>query len=153
MRQILLSTLFASFLAAPLAAQNVTSTDPASVLDALQGVGHSATLSSDASGDPMIEAEGDNGPYRIWFYGCTANTRCTSVNFSAGFDLPTGASLDVMNEWNASKLVGRAFLDDENDPFVDHYVVLGGGVSLLNFATFVREWDRALGEFRDVIDF
>ncbi|MEX0968988.1 MAG: YbjN domain-containing protein [Paracoccaceae bacterium] len=138
---------------APALAQNITSTNPEGMVEALANLGQNPELGTDQVGDPLIAAEGESGPYTIWFYNCTNGTACSATIFSAGYDLPDGADIEMINAWNSGKLMGRAYLDDENDPFLDQYLVLGGGMALLTFAQFVNEWDRALGEFRAEIDF
>jgi len=139
-------------LALPAQAENITSTNPEALVEILVELGQTAELTADQIGDPLVRAEGESGPYLIWFYGCTANTRCTGVNFSAGFEPSDGATLELMNEWNAQRVVGRAYLDAQNSPIIDHYVVLGGGVTLLNFNRFVAGWSAALGEFKMLLE-
>ena len=137
----------------PAQAQNISSTDPAGMVAVLAQLGQQPELLTDNDGDPFIAVQGESGPYSIWFYGCTNGAGCTGTIFSAGFDLPDGADIELINSWNAGKLMGRAYLDFENDPFLDQYLVLGGGVTLQTFGQFVTEWDRALGAFRAEIDY
>lgn len=139
--------------ATPLMAQDVTSKNPQGIADALIALGQTTTLAVDSGGDPMIVTTGPAGEYRLWFYGCTNNVDCTVVNISVGFDLATGSTLDLMNEWNAKKLVGRAYLGTESNPNLDQYVPLGGGMSLLNFSQLISQWNFAMGEYIELIGF
>mgnify|MGYP003656965504 FL=1 len=152
MRLLALSCAALLGLAAPVLAQNISSTNPEGMVEALANLGQNPELGTDQVGDPLISAEGESGPYTIWFYGCSGGSGCIATIFSAGFDLPDGADIALVNAWNAGKLMGRAYLDDESDPFLDQYLVSGGGMTLLTFAQFVNEWDRALGEFRADLD-
>ena len=97
-------------------------------------------------------ADGTN--FRIWFYGCDdANSNCTGLNFSAGFDLDKGTTLDKMNAWNNNQLLGYATLDDENDPFLNHFVVTNGGITAEAFQSIIDRWDRAIADFKTEINF
>ncbi len=66
--------------------------------------------------------KGGNRTFFLDGYNCDKNRRCTEFLFSVGFDLPEGMSLEKVNEWNSRQLAGRAYLDDENDPWLDHVV-------------------------------
>ena len=58
-------------------------------------------------------------------YNCSGGG-CTEFLFSIGYDLENGFPLEKINEWNSTRLGGRAWLDDENDPWVDHVISLSG---------------------------
>lgn len=129
----------------------VVASDPQGVLAALQAAGFAGTLGVDGANDPLISGDMEGTPYSIVFYGCQENANCQWLLFSAGFDLPSGASLDVVNQWNQTHLVGQAYLDAEQDPFLNYFVTTTGGLTPANFADAVDWWRVALGEFKTAI--
>jgi hypothetical protein len=131
----------------------LSAADPQGVLTALQGLGHTGSLTTDGVGDPLIQAQTGDTQYEIYFYGCDANTNCQYFLFSAGYDLPNGSTLDVMNQWNASNLVGQAYLGQDNDPFINHFVTTVGGLSQANFADVIESWDVAVSDFEAAIGY
>ena len=58
-------------------------------------------------------------------YNCSGDV-CTEYLFSIGYDLENGFPLDKLNDWNSTRLGGRAWLDAENDPWVDHVISISG---------------------------
>ncbi|MFN3615223.1 MAG: YbjN domain-containing protein [Rubrimonas sp.] len=139
--------------AAPTSAQTIGAADPKGVAGAMQAAGYRAKLTTDGVGDPKIESSAEGVNYSLYFYGCSAGTDCTSLLFQAGFDLPDGTTHDVVNAWNRDRLIGAAWLDHENDPFIEHYVTTVGGLTPDNFAEVLRMWSVAIADFKTHIDF
>ncbi|MEM7693995.1 MAG: YbjN domain-containing protein [Pseudomonadota bacterium] len=135
------------------AAQSVDAAFPTSLVDALQEMGYRAKLETDSAGDPKIRSTADGSNYIIYFYGCQDNINCTGVNFSVGFDLAAGSTFEKMNEWNRTKLVGTAFLDNEGDPRLNYFVVLRNGISRNTFERVVARWEFALNEYKAHVGF
>ncbi len=116
-------------------------------------MGYRAELTTDDQGDPKIKSSASGSNFSIFFYGCNDGSDCTSIQFSAGFDMDNGTTLTVANEWNAHKRYGQVYLDEENDPFLEMDVNLdGGGVSEETFRDTVGIWDKMLAEFQQHID-
>lgn len=134
-------------------AQILDATDPAKLVSAIQELGYPATLDRDGSDDPMIRSSTDGTDFTIYFYGCDAGAACKWLLFRVGYDLSEGTTLAAMNEWNANMLFGRAYLDDEDDPWLEMTVTLDGGVTRQNFADIVDWWDVALEQFEIHIGF
>jgi len=139
--------------AAPAAAQSVSAAWPGSIVDALQDRGYRATLTTDDYGDPKIESGTNGVTFSIYFYGCDdAGAQCRDLQFSAGFDMPDGLSHVSANSWNAEMLMGRVWLDDDMDPFLNHYVVGVDGMSRRAFDRLLDGWDGAVSDFTSYID-
>jgi hypothetical protein len=135
------------------AAQSVTASSPEKLAEIVRAEGYRATVGKDSVGDPMITVGVEGMDTTILFFGCTAGKECQSVVFRAGFDLPNGLAPERVNAWNRENLVGGAWLDDENDPFLDYFVTLTGGVSRENFADALDWWAVAVRGFKEHIDF
>jgi hypothetical protein len=105
-------------------------------------------LGVDRVGDPKIDSAVSGTYFQIFFYNCTANKACATVQFHSAYDLRNPVSLDRINEWNRTKRFGRAFLDKENDPVLEMDVDLDdGGLSRMLFIDNIEFWSSILGEF------
>jgi len=131
----------------------VDATDPQRLASLIQGLGYRAQVDVDGVGDPLLISSVGGSNFRIYFYGCTDNKGCKSLLYKIGYDLTDGTTLDVVNGWNSDKLFGRAYLDDENDPWLELSVNMAGGVSQFNFEDTFDWWEVIIGEFEDYIDF
>ena len=139
--------------ATPALAQTIDATNPAKLASVIQDVGYRATLDVDGAGDPMIRSKAGGTDFQIYFYGCDDGAECKWLLFKVGYDLPGGTTLATVNQWNANTLFGRAYLDDEDDPWLEMGVTLDGGVTQQNFADVVDWWDVVRREFEEHIDF
>lgn len=127
----------------------ITGEDPALIQRLMQDLGYRAQLTKDGRGDPLIRSASMGVNYAIYFYGCKNGTKCSEIQFSAAFDLVDGTSMAVINEWNISRRYGKAYLDEESDPFLDMDVNLwGGGISPATFKDDLEIWNELLVEFR-----
>lgn len=145
---------FAAAWALPVQAQMVRGQDPSTLVRALQKEGMAAKLGTDKMGDPMITSGVGGTTFQVFFYNCTNNKDCATVQFHSGYDLKTPVSLDKLNEWNRTKRFGRAFLDAENDPILQMDVDLDdGGMSQALFIDNIQFWSSILGEFEKHIGY
>lgn len=139
--------------ATPAAAQTVMAAKPETIATALRDAGYRAELTKDGGGDPLIKSSASGVSFSIFFYNCTANKDCSTVQFHAGFNQP-GITLDKINSWNARHRFGRGYLDDEKDPRIEMDVDLDkGGMSNALFKANLDTWESLLGEFQKMIDF
>lgn len=125
--------------------------DPQSIVEALQTLGHTATLGVDKVGDPTISSEIEGTQYGIYFYGCVEHANCQYLHFQAGWDLPDGWTLEAANQWNAGTIVTDAALDAEMDPILEYFVTTTGGLNQANFADAVDWWRLMLSDFKKAI--
>lgn len=129
----------------------VDATDPATIMEIARGYG-SALMESDDAGDPMIVGRIDGNRYAILFYGCRAGTDCTSIQLLAAWENPGHLTLEDVNAWNQENWVGRAYMDEANDPILDFVINLDGGVSVRNLDDSFDWWKLALSEFANALD-
>ena len=99
-----------------------------------------------------IASEFVGARFEVMSVHCNNAKRCTEFLFIAGFDLEDGFPLTKINEWNAERIGGRAFLDDENDPFLDHVVSVSGPGDVAAFREGLFLWQAAIDDFADFID-
>lgn len=153
-----ISTLGAAVAAAILVAgtalgETLDATDPAKLVSVIQSLGYRATLDRDNVGDPLIRSSAGGTEFAIYFYGCSGGAACKSLLFKVGYDLIEGTTLEAMNEWNKTALFGRAYMDEENEPWLEMSVTLDGGITRENFADVYDWWDVILADFEKHIDF
>ena len=130
----------------------ISAADPQGMVEALQDLGYRADLDVDSVGDPIIHTAAAGVSFSLYFYGCVDNSGCDSVMFSAGFDLADPITPAQINEWNRQTVVAGAYVDDEGDPYLENYVLTGGGIPGPVFEASVGEWEYALGDFLEFID-
>lgn len=135
------------------AAQLVDATDAERLATIIRDLGYRARLDTDGVGDPLIASSVGGTDFNIYFFGCTDGAACKSLLFKVGYDLTDGTTLEVVNDWNAMSLFGRAYRDEDGDPWLEMPVNLDGGVSLFNFQDTFDWWEVILEEFEDHIDF
>ena len=118
----------------------------------LRDWGHRADLKTDTDGDPRISSTIDGINFDILFYGCS-NDHCSSIKFSAGFDLNDGISAAEINDWNRNRRFGRSYIDNENDPFIQFDINFEGGISIDSLRAAFATWTELLDAFKEHINF
>ena len=119
------------------------------VAAALQEKGYQAEIGTDKGGDPKISSGLDGSKFNVWFYSCKKGARCASVQFEAGFDLKDGMTLAKINGWNKDKRFGGAYLDDENDPYIQYDVDFEVGATTEAIGNAIEVWAAILPQFKD----
>ena len=99
-------------------AQNLGADDAAAVQLAMQKEGFLVTQDEAADGTPILKSRVSDSTFRVYFYGCENAPGCSSIQFSAGYDLDAPMSALQMNAWNTENRYARAIIDDEGDPFL-----------------------------------
>jgi len=123
------------------------------IMESLARVGFSVMMSKDSDGDPMIESTDSDDPFLVYFYECSDGKDCGYMQFREGWDLKNGTTLDVVEKWNEDRVWGRAWLDSDNDPWIDLTVNLRGGITAANLDDSASWWWSVLRDFEDHIGF
>lgn len=142
----------AALLAQPAAAGTIALSDPDAVIAALRSDGYRAERLDDYA-EPLIASSAFGIEFHIEFQDCGGRGRfCRGLLFISGFDLDGGAPPDLVADWNKQMLVGRAFLDPQCDPLLDHYVSADPEMSRDGWSRLIQDWVKALDEFRDWVE-
>lgn len=139
--------------ASPAGAQGeqVVATNPATIVHALQGAGYKAELGKDGTGDPMVTSSSSGTGFEVYFYGCTKNVACKTVQFSSNYD-DDKPTLSRINEWNSLKRWGQAFNQDDGSPRLQMDVDLEkGGMSTALFVDNLEYWVATMAAFEKFI--
>jgi hypothetical protein len=131
----------------------VSAEDPEELAAVIRALGFQAKVEKDNVGDPVIRSSSSGVDFSIYFYDCSSNKRCQSLHFTAGYDLPDGTSLQAMQQWNADKRFASAYVDEEDDPFLQMDLNTEGGITQQNFEKSFELWQSLKGEFEDYIEF
>jgi hypothetical protein len=119
--------------------------DPGQVLEIAKGYG-SASLETYGEGKLKVDGRMEGRRYGIYFYGCTANRQCNSMQFSWGID-KKGVPLAKINDWNRDKRFAKAYLDNDGDLMLEMDVNVAYGVTRKNLDDTFDWWRLVLKEF------
>jgi len=114
--------------------------------------GFEVTKDVDSDGVAMLRGVIGGKKYQIYFDACT-NGPCEVIQFHAGFTLDHKPSSARLNEWNRTKLVGRAYFGEDGDPYLDAIFTIEGGVTPENLGSMAAYWKAALNGYADFIGF
>ena len=141
-------------LAAPAVAADVQAQDPKAVAAAMQQAGYRAQLGTDDVGDPQIRSSTNGSDFIVYFYNCTENADCRTIQFYAGYSPPNSATLESMNEWNENNRFGRAYLGDDGIARIEMDIDLDdGGISQALFEDNLEYWGIVMSKFEDYVGY
>ncbi|GEM_PF-6603178 len=98
-----------------------------------------------------LAAEAWSHRFLVEGFNC-GEARCTEFVFSAAFDDAAGFSLERINQWNLQEPAGRAFLNAEGAPMIDHVVSVGAPDDADVFYEGLLLWLEALEDFSAYLD-
>ena len=110
------------------------------------------SFKTEISSASELTAEAWGFEFEVAGYHCNNNSRCTEFLLVAGFDLPNGFPIEKINEWNQTEPAGRAFLDEDRDPFLDHTISVSGPADTGALYEGLILWLNALQEFDKFLD-
>jgi len=113
----------------------------------LRRAGYPATPHPEDGVHPYVSSKLGTADFAVRLYDCKTGGRCASLQFTAGFDLANGLSLDRVNAWNMEKRYVKAYLDDERDPFAGYDINLSPGVTYEALDDAFLLWRSFLPDF------
>lgn len=125
----------------------VTASDYDAILTALEDNDFEGELLKDSDGDPLIKSTDKDEPFSIHFYGCKEHKNCKFIQFTAGWDLKDGITLQKLADWNSSKVWGQAYRDENKDPWIGLAVNFVGGLPMENLDDMVGWWRSILRSY------
>lgn len=125
----------------------VTAT-PEQIAQKMLEAGFATTPNNMDDGTPKLDGRLEGWSYSVYFYGCDSDNRCDAIQFAAGFDSETPFAYDPINDWNAANRYGRAYLDNEQDPWVEMDIHMeGAGISEETFEESLAVWRTVMTSF------
>jgi hypothetical protein len=86
----------------------------------------------------------------VFFYNCTDNTDCRTIQFYVGYNEPNSATHETMNAWNRDNRFGRAYVGDDGIARLEMDIDLDdGGVSQALFEDNLEFWLTVMSRFAD----
>lgn len=118
--------------ATPALAASMPNNNPDRFERVLKAAGYNVTRGKDSTDTTKLTVKTPATNFSVYFYNCDDNDKnCMSFQLQAGYDMKTPSTAAKMNEWNSTKRLVRAYLDDEGDPYiaVDISMNAPGGMS------------------------
>lgn len=133
--------------AAPMPDGGVTAGE---VADVMRAKNLPVEITTDPDGDPLIHSQSNNIKFHVYFYECSPQKRCRSIQFYAGWTTK-GISETQINTWDRTKRFGRAYLDRQSEPCVEMDMDLQHGATTQALANDFDRWLLVMKTFRDFI--
>ena len=150
---LIVAALSALALSGTAHAQMVRAQDPKSVTTALQNAGYKAELTKDPTGDPLVKSSSSGSSYEIYFYNCTKNVDCRTIQFSSAYSRDKTPTADDMNDWNNKNRFTRAYVTPKGIARIEMDVDLDdGGMSKLLFEDNLEYWVVLMAGFEKHLD-
>lgn len=128
----------------------ITAADPQSIMAALKAKGWKPELNTSDHDVRSIEFTVDGIATTIRFFNCDDDgAACSTLNFYVGFSGTDYHSFEGINNYNAKRRFGRAYLDDDGDPCLEMDVDLDfDGIPNRNFLEYLNTWNLLIHDFR-----
>jgi len=128
----------------------ITSSELEGILDEMNLRYESKTASD---GDPLLVITLGDYTAVMFFYGCSSNGKCTSLEFWSYFSMSNPPTLSEINDWNSKWRYATAFIDSDNDPGISTDLDIAGGVSSDTIKRFIERFEFLLEKFTEHIGF
>jgi len=121
--------------------------DPEIISKIMREQGMKVVVGRDVEGLPMLESEVDETLFNVYFYECAPS--CRRMQFVTSFSLDQPMTAEDANQWNRDNPVGKIFVADSGDPFLQMDIGLAAdGLGRKNFEDALATWRSVLGDFR-----
>lgn len=133
-------------------AQQVIASDPQTLVTFFFDEGIPAQLTTDNVGDPLVEFRYEGNTQQVYFYDCTDNVNCQSIQFYT--TLAGGpAALEAINDWNSdSYRFTRAYVYGGEDTRVEMDIFTGfEGISSGDLRSMFQTWLQRVAEFQGMM--
>jgi hypothetical protein len=118
----------------------------------LQAGGYKADVQSNKDGSKTVASSTDGTGFFVDMYDCKGAPRCTSIQFSVGFDTKGAWNATKMNEWNADNRWAKAYVDSKDDPWIEMDVDLSPGGTSENLSDEFAVWRDMVVSFKKFIN-
>lgn len=140
-------------LTAPAMAEQVLASNPQSLMGYFFEKGIPAQLTTDGVGDPLVEFRHEGEMMQVFFYDCTDNVGCLSLQFYSGYRVDESVTLAAINSWNTDRRFVRSYLTESGAARIELDISTGyGGISHTDFTELYDLWIESVGLFEQRID-
>lgn len=110
----------------------------------------SARLDRDDDGQEYVAGTIDGINYALDVYNCDPD--CADLTFTASFEM-SGVTDAMMNEWNASRRFGKAYIRADGDAVLQIAINTRYGISVETFRDDMVWWETVLTDYVEFIGF
>lgn len=110
----------------------------------------SARLERDDDGQEYVAGSIDNINYALDVYNCEPD--CADLTFTASFEM-NGMTDALMNEWNASRRFGKAYIRSDGDAVLQMAINTRYGITVETFRDDLIWWETVLTDYVEFIGF
>ena len=124
--------------------------DPSDIAAAIEEAGYAYELATSENGSPVLKIQGlenEDDKAEIVFGECEDESSCGDMRMRIAVKTPSPVPLNVLNNWNADYITGRAYLDNERNAVFEVYVSAYGGIGATNVRTLVYMFMDAVAGF------
>lgn len=110
----------------------------------------SARLERDDDGQEYIAGSIDGINYALDVYNCDPD--CADITFTASFEM-NGVTDSLMNEWNATRRFGKAYIRSDGDAVLQIAINTRYGITVETFRDDLIWWETVLTDYVEFIGF
>ncbi|MFK7793487.1 MAG: YbjN domain-containing protein [Devosiaceae bacterium] len=110
----------------------------------------SARMERDDDGDEYIAATIDGLNYAVDVYNC--DPECADLTFTASFEVG-GTTDTLMNEWNASRRFGKAYIREDGDAVIQFAINTRYGITVETFRDDLVWWETVIADYATFVGF
>lgn len=110
----------------------------------------SARLERDDDGQEYVAGSIDNINYALDVYNCEPD--CADLTFTASFEID-GITDAMMNEWNATRRFGKAYIRSDGDAVLQIAINTRYGITVETFRDDLVWWETVLIDYVEFIGF
>lgn len=137
------------------AAEYLGTIEPNDIIEMLRDNGYEDVRIADTDYEdlPILNFKLADSNAVVYFYECGKTGKaCEFLQLYVGWSMDNRPSYKAINDFNAGERFSQAYIDDENDPVIEQWVTLEGGISDVNFINTVATFGEVVDKFEDLIE-
>ena len=137
------------------AAEYLGTIEPNDIIEMLRDNGYEDVRIADTDYEdlPILNFKLADSNAVVYFYECGKTGKaCEFLQLDVGWSMDNRPSYKAINDFNAGERFSQAYIDDENDPVIEQWVTLEGGISDVNFINTVATFGEVVDRFEDLIE-
>ena len=136
------------------AAEYIGTVEPDNILQMLRDNGYEDARIADHDYEelPILNFTLGDSKAVVYFYECGKTGKaCEFLQLYVGWATDSRPSFKAINDFNAGERFSQAYIDNEDDPVIEQWVTLEGGISDVNFINTVATFEQTVEKFEDLI--
>jgi len=129
---------------------SMTGADTAALLERH---GHTVTQKVSQSGAPIHTFELNGVRTSLYHFNCGEDGECSSIQLYVGLGMENKPSVQLINTWNQSYRLTRAYIDDVGDPCLEADLSLKGGTSKQAIIEMLEMFEHSTQKYMEHVGF